>query len=162
MLRTSPTSDERAEGVGAARVCPARTIPDRALRSTHAPGRCVKRLLLLALLAVSPQAPGNDWTLLSSDDLSATYLDKASLSRNASNEVLFRIRLAYKRKRDMMGLFSDSATRDYVLACDARLVVSMQHLLWEGDEIVWTFPRATEKVRADRELPAELISRLCG
>jgi hypothetical protein len=121
----------------------------------------VKRAALVALLALALPAESGSWLLLASDDLNATYLDTSSLSRNAAGEVLFRINVAYKRKRDMMGLFYDSATKDYTLSCETRLIVSMQHLLWDRGEIVWTFPLATERLRAEQELAAELLSRVC-
>ncbi len=121
----------------------------------------MRRFGLVALLAVSPPALCDDWELITSDEVSAVYLGAQAATSDAGREVRFRIRLAYRKRRDMMGLFYDTATKDYVLACATGLVVSIHHLLWEGDEIVWTFPPSAEKVEAERELPPGVLTRVC-
>jgi hypothetical protein len=122
----------------------------------------MKSIVPAALLLVSPLAFADDWVLLASDALNSTFLNAASVSRNAENETRFRIRLVYKKKRDMMGLSYDSATKDYVVACGANRILFRQHLLLDGDQTVWTFPPTNENVKADAELPGEVLLRVCG
>lgn len=128
----------------------------------RASGCWMRRLGLVALLAVSPPVLCDDWELIASDEVSAVYLGGRAATFEAGREVRFRVKLVYRKRRDMMGLFYDTATKDYVLACAAGLVVSMHHLLWEGDEIVWTFPPSTEKAKAEQELPPGVFRRVCG
>jgi hypothetical protein len=122
----------------------------------------MKSIVPAALLVVSPLVLADDWVLLASDTLNSTFLNTASVSRNAVNETRFRIKLVYNKKRDMMGLSYDSATKDYVVACGANRILSSQHMLLDGDQTVWTFPPTTEQVKADAELPGEVLLRVCG
>ena len=122
----------------------------------------MKSILFAVLSIVSPLALGDDWVLVASDALNSTFLDAASVSRSAANETRFRIKLVYTKRRDMMGLPYESATKDYVVACDSNRVLSKQHFLVDGDQTVWTFPPTNENVKADAELPGEVLLRVCG
>jgi hypothetical protein len=113
------------------------------------------------LLALSVPALGDDWILLASDELNRTYLDADSLSRGTGDELRFRIRLAYNKRRDMMGLAYDTAIKDYVAICGDDLIVSKLHRLLNGPEVVWTFPVSSDRVRASAELPREVLLRVC-
>lgn len=113
------------------------------------------------LLALSVPALGDHWILLAADELNRTYLDADSLSRGSGGELRFRIRLAYNKRRDMMGLAYDTAIKDYVAICGDNLIVSRLHRLLDGPEVVWTFPLSSDRVRASAELPREVLLRVC-
>ncbi len=121
----------------------------------------MKPIVLAALLAVAPPALSDDWVALASDALNSTYLNAASLTRDAAGVTRFRIKLVYNKRRDMMGLRYDIATKDYEMVCDSNVILSRQHALLDGDEIVWTFPPSRENVKADAELPAEVLGSVC-
>jgi hypothetical protein len=125
-------------------------------------GQPMKSILFAILSIVSPLALGDDWVLVTSDSLNSTFLDAGSVSRSAANETRFRIKLVYTKRRDMMGLPYDSATKDYVVACDSNRILSQQHFLLDGDRMVWTFPPSNESASADAELPGEVLLRVCG
>lgn len=113
------------------------------------------------LLALSAPVLADDWILLASDELNRTYLDADSVSSGDRGEQRFRIKLAYNKRRDMMGLAYDTAIKDYVAICRDDLIISRLHRLLDGPEVVWTFPLSADRVKASAELPREVLTRVC-
>lgn len=122
----------------------------------------MKRIGFAALLLATTSVAADDWVLLGSDGSGRTYLNAPSPSRTDARETRFQLKLVHDSARDLMGLRYDASIRRYAIACDSNLILSQQQLLLSHDEIVWTFPESTEPLAADRELPGELLRRICS
>ncbi len=122
----------------------------------------LKNILLVMLLCWSGAARSADWVLVSSDETARTYLDASSVSRGASGETRFSLKLAYNNRRDMMSLEYNGALKNVVIACSSGMVLYRQQFLLNDDEVVWTFPESSKPDKADKELPEAIIRKVCG
>jgi hypothetical protein len=52
----------------------------------------MKKILLAAFLCLTFSAHANDWVLLSSDELSKTFLDTSSIKRTSPKQIDFQIK----------------------------------------------------------------------
>lgn len=106
-------------------------------------------------------AKGDDWILLSSDELSSTFLDASSVKRTSSKQVQFQVKLIFRYPRDMMGLQHNAASTKYTVSCKSGLIFFRQKFLLNDDEIVWTFPASNKKQKAELELSDEVLGKVC-
>lgn len=121
----------------------------------------MKKIVFLVLMFFSALAKGDDWVLLSSDQLSSTFLDGLSVKRTSSQQAQFQIKLVFRYPRDMMGLQHNAASTKYTVSCKSGLILFRQKFLLNDDEIVWTFPASNEKQKAKLELPDEVLDKVC-
>ncbi len=121
----------------------------------------MKKILFAALLCLSLSAKGDDWVLLSSDELSKTFLDTSSIKRTASKQIDFQIKQVFNSQRDMMGLQHNAALMKYKISCQLGLILFQQKFLLNDDEIVWTHPTSDKKQKATLELSDEVVGKIC-
>jgi hypothetical protein len=121
----------------------------------------MKKILFAALLCLSFSAKGDDWVLLSSDELSKTFLDTSSIKRTSSKQIDFQIKQVFSSQRDMMGLQHNAARINYKISCQLGLILFQQKFLLNDDEIVWTHPASDKKQKATLELSDEVIGKIC-
>jgi hypothetical protein len=121
----------------------------------------MKKIFFAALLCLSLSAKGDDWVLLSSDELSKTFLDTSSIKRTASKQIDFQIKQVFNSQRDMMGLQHNAALMKYKMSCQLGLILFQQKFLLNDDEIVWTHPASDKKQKATSELSDEVVGKIC-
>ncbi len=121
----------------------------------------MKKILSTALLCISFSAQANDWVLLSSDELSKTFLDTSSIKRTSSKQIDFQIKQVFRSQRDMMGLQHNAALMNYKISCQLGLILFQQKFLLNDDEIVWTHPASNKKQKATLELSDEVVGKIC-
>ena len=121
----------------------------------------MKKILFAVLLCLSFSAKGDDWVLLSSDELSKTFLDTSSIKRTSSKQIDFQIKQVFSSQRDMMGLQHNAARINYKISCQLGLILFQQKFLLNDDEIVWTHPASDKKQKATLELSDEVIGKIC-
>lgn len=121
----------------------------------------MKKIIFLAFVFLSALAKADDLILLSSDEVSSTFLDASSVKRISSQQVQFQIKQIYRSQRDMMGLQHNAASTKYTVACQSGLIHSRQKFLLNEDEIVWTFPASNKKQKAKLELSDEVLEKIC-
>ena len=121
----------------------------------------MKKILFAALLCLSLSARGDDWVLLSIDELSKTFLDTSSIKRTSSKQIDFQIKQVFNSQRDMMGLQHNAALMKYKKSCQLGLILFQQKFLLNDDEIVWTHPASDKKQKAILELSDEVMGKIC-
>jgi hypothetical protein len=104
---------------------------------------------------------GAEWILLTSDEVTRTYLEKTPVLRRDTGQVGFRMRVAYAKPRDMMGLQYDSVVSRYLISCPANQVLTVQRFLLQDTAVVWTFPETHDQVPAEREIPGNVLAVVC-
>ena len=80
----------------------------------------------MILLVTSVSARGEEWTLISTDDSSQTFLSYEKIIKEDSKK-RFRVKSIFKNYRDLMGLQYNSTINSYVISCELDLV-RMTHL----------------------------------
>jgi hypothetical protein len=121
----------------------------------------MKKILFTALLCLSFSAQAKDWVLLSSDELSKTFLDTSSIKRSSSKQIDFQIKQVFNSQRDMMGLQHNAALMKYKISCQLGLILFQQKFLLNDDEVVWTHPASINKQKAALELSDEVVGKIC-
>jgi hypothetical protein len=121
----------------------------------------MKKILFAAFLCLSFSAKGNDLVLLSSDELSKTFLDTSSIKRTSSKQIDFQIKQVFRSQRDMMGLQHNAAVINYKISCQLGLIFFQQKFLLNDDEVVWTHPASNKKQKAALELSDEVVGKIC-
>ena len=121
----------------------------------------MKKILFAAILCLSFSAKANDWVLLSSDELSKTFLDTSSIKRSSSKQIDFQIRQVFSSQRDMMGLQHNAAVTNYKISCQLGLILFQQKFLLNDDEVVWTHPASNKKQKLRLELSDEVVGKIC-
>ena len=121
----------------------------------------MKKILFAAFLFLSLSAEANDWVLLSSDELSKTFLDTSSIKRSSSKQINFQTKQVFRSQRDMMGLQHNAAVTNYKISCQLGLILFQQKFLLNDDEIVWTHPASNKKQKLTLELSDEVVGKIC-
>jgi hypothetical protein len=121
----------------------------------------MKKILFTALLCLSFSAQANDLVLLSSDELSKTFLDTSSIKRTFSKQIDFQTKQVFRSQRDMMGLQHNAAVTNYKISCQLGLILFQQKFLLNDDEIVWTHPASNKKQKLTLELSDEVVGKIC-
>jgi hypothetical protein len=121
----------------------------------------MKKILSTALLCLSFSAQANDLVLLSSDELSKTFLDTSSIKRSSSKQIDFQIKQVFNSQRDMMGLQHNAALMKYKISCQLGLILFQQKFLLNDDEVVWTHPASNKKQKAALELSDDVVGKIC-
>jgi hypothetical protein len=121
----------------------------------------MKKILFTALLCLPFSAQANDLVLLSSDELSKTFLDTSSIKRSSSKQIDFQIKQVFNSQRDMMGLQHNAVVINYKISCQLGLILFQQKFLLNDDEVVWTHPASNKKQKAALELSDEVVGKIC-
>lgn len=121
----------------------------------------MKKIIFFVLICLSALVKGDDRILLSSDELSSTFLDTSSVKRQSSNQVQFQAKVIFRSQRDMMGLKHNAASTTYTVSCKSGLILSRQKFLLNDGEIVWTFPASDKKQKIELELSDEALEKVC-
>lgn len=121
----------------------------------------MKKILSTALLCLSFSAQANDLVLLSSDELSKTFLDTSSIKRTSSKQIDFQTKQVFRSQRDMMGLQHNAVVINYKISCQLGLILFQQKFLLNDDEVVWTHPASNKKQKAALELSDDVVGKIC-
>jgi hypothetical protein len=121
----------------------------------------MKKILFTALLCLSFSAQANDLVLLSSDELSKTFLDTSSIKRTSSKQIDFQTKQVFRSQRDMMGLQHNAVVINYKISCQLGLILFQQKFLLNDDEVVWTHPASNKKQKAALELSDDVVGKIC-
>ena len=121
----------------------------------------MKKILFVVFLCLSFSAKGNGLVLLSSDELSKTFLDTSSIKRSSSKQIDFQIRQVFNSQRDMMGLQHNAAVINYKISCQLGLILFQQKFLLNNDEVVWTHPASNKKQKLTLGLSDEVVGKIC-
>lgn len=120
----------------------------------------MNKIFLIILLFNSAFARAEDWKLISTDNLSNTFLSNEKII-DLDNKKRFKVKSIFKNSRDIMGLQYNSTITSFIISCELDLINARQQFAFNGNELVWTFPESTKDERASAEIPKKALEEVC-
>ena len=121
----------------------------------------MRKFIFAVLLLISAAARGNETVLLSTDELSRTFLILPLDDKTEGNKIRFQIKVVFNTPRDMMGLSFNATTKTYVISCKQDRILLKQEFLLDNDITVWTFPASKNKGKLSSEFSRDILAKIC-
>ena len=120
-----------------------------------------KRLVFIVLILISANAQSDDWFTIDSDGGSIILARILPADSTASPKARLSIKIVHKSPRDMMGLTYNSTIYEYLISCSSDEIYQRKQFLFNGDQLVWTFPESTKKLKASVEIAEKTLRIAC-
>lgn len=121
----------------------------------------MRKIIFIAFILISATVRGNESVLLSSDELSRTFLILPFGDKTESNKIQFQIKVVFNNPRDMMGLSFNTTAKTYIVSCKQDRILFKQEFLLDNNETVWTFPVSENKGKPTSEFSRDILTKIC-